>query len=35
MININFPSEIEGDLTHHTEWSDSDIRSHAIGYALK
>ena len=35
MININFPSEIEGDLRHYTEWSKSDIRSHAIGYALK
>ena len=35
MININFPSEIEGDLKHHSEWSKSDVRSHAIGYAFK
>lgn len=35
MININFPSEIEGELKHHSEWSKSDVRSHAIGYAFK
>ena len=35
MVNINFPSEIQGELNHHTEWQDSDLRSHALGYALK
>lgn len=35
MVNINFPSEIEGKLEHHSYWDESDLRSHAIGYALK
>jgi cell division protein FtsI (penicillin-binding protein 3) len=35
MVNINFPGEIEGKLDHHSEWSNSAIRSHSIGYAFK
>ena len=35
MVNIKFPSEISGKLKHFSEWSESDIRSHALGYALQ
>ena len=35
MVNINFPSESKGKLDHHSYWGESDLRSHAIGYALK
>ena len=34
-ININFPSESEGKLGHHSYWHTTDETSHAIGYALK
>ena len=34
-INLNFPSEVEGYLPHHSEWKKSDIRSLAQGYRLK
>ena len=32
-INLNFPSEVEGYLSHHSEWKKSDIRSLAQGYS--
>ncbi len=35
MVNINFPGEIEGKLDHHSEWGNSAIISHSIGYAFK
>ncbi len=34
-INLNFPSEVEGYLSHHSEWKKSDIRSLAQGYSCK
>ena len=34
-INLNFPSEVEGYLSHHSEWRKSDIRSLAQGYNCK
>ena len=34
-ININFPSESEGKLNHHSYWHATDKISHSIGYALK
>ncbi|MAR77411.1 MAG: hypothetical protein CMD43_00530 [Gammaproteobacteria bacterium] len=34
-INLNFPSEVEGYLSHHSEWKKSDIRSLAQGYNCK
>ncbi len=34
-INLNFPSEVEGYLPHHSEWRKSDVRSLAQGYRLK
>ena len=34
-IEINFPSETEGQLEHYTDWEKLDQNSHAIGYAFK
>ena len=34
-INTNFPSEVEGVLTHYSEWENSDVRSLAMGYHCK
>jgi len=34
-INLNFPSEVEGYLSHHSEWKKSDVRSLAQGYSCK
>ncbi len=34
-INLNFPSEVEGFLSHYSEWKKSDIRSLAQGYSCK
>ena len=31
-INLNFPSEVEGSLPHHSDWKKTDVRSLAQGY---